>query len=41
MDRYPAQHPYGLVNGPADLEHVADYQRDAEALTDLWPPPER
>jgi hypothetical protein len=41
VDRYPVQHPHGLVGGPADFQHVADHQRDAEPLANLRSAPER
>ena len=35
VDRNPAQRPHGLPGIPAGLQHVADHQRDPEALADL------
>ena len=37
VDGDTAQYPHGLLGGLARLQHVADHQRDAEALADLRP----
>jgi hypothetical protein len=41
VHRNSAQDLHRLVDGPADLEHVADDERDTEALADLGPASER